>query len=99
MNKVLSIILKIHTQRVEKDEFILPAAFNGYEGFLEGDAVLTLNFRSDRMRQFATALGDEQFKGFERKFIPIDLATMTQYDKSFPYPVLFPKDAPEKHPF
>ena len=79
----------------EKDEFILPAAFNGYEGFSEGDAVLTLNFRSDRMRQFATALGDEQFKGFERKFIPIHLATMTQYDKSFPYPVLFPKDAPK----
>ena len=78
----------------EKDEFILPAAFDGYEGFLEGDAVLTLNFRSDRMRQFATALGDEQFKGFERKFVPIHLATMTQYEKSFPYPVLFSKDAP-----
>jgi 2,3-bisphosphoglycerate-independent phosphoglycerate mutase len=78
----------------EQDEFVLPTAFNGYEGFLEGDAALTLNFRSDRMRQLATALGDEQFKGFERKFIPIHLATMTQYDKSFPYPVLFPKDAP-----
>lgn len=79
----------------EKDEFVLPVAFSGYEGFSEGDAVLTLNFRSDRMRQFATALGDEEFKGFERKFVPIHLATMTQYDKSFSYPVLFPKDAPK----
>ncbi|HEX5711530.1 MAG TPA: 2,3-bisphosphoglycerate-independent phosphoglycerate mutase [Sulfuricurvum sp.] len=78
----------------EKDEFIVPTAFDGYDGFTAGDAVLTLNFRSDRMRQFVTALGDEEFKGFERKFIPIHLATITQYDKSFPYPVLFPKDAP-----
>jgi len=78
----------------EKDEFIVPTAFDGYEGISEGDAVLILNFRSDRMRQFATALGDEQFKGFERNFIPTHFATITQYDKSFPYPVLFPKDAP-----
>ncbi|MDO9306223.1 MAG: 2,3-bisphosphoglycerate-independent phosphoglycerate mutase [Sulfuricurvum sp.] len=78
----------------EQDEFIVPTAFDGYEGISEGDAVLTLNFRSDRMRQFATALGDEQFKGFERRFVPIYFATMTQYDKSFPFPVLFPKDAP-----
>jgi len=80
--------------RGENDEFIVPSAFNGYEGFKEGDAVLTLNFRSDRMRQLSSALGDPQFKGFERKFVPTHLATMTQYDKSFPYPVLFPKDAP-----
>ncbi|MDO9208080.1 MAG: 2,3-bisphosphoglycerate-independent phosphoglycerate mutase [Sulfuricurvum sp.] len=78
----------------ENDEFIVPCAFNGYEGFKEGDAVLTLNFRSDRMRQLSSALGDPEFKGFERKFVPTHLATMTQYDKSFPYPVLFPKDAP-----
>jgi 2,3-bisphosphoglycerate-independent phosphoglycerate mutase len=78
----------------ENDEFIVPCAFNGYEGFKEGDAVLTLNFRSDRMRQLSSALGDSEFKGFERKFVPTHLATMTQYDKSFPYPVLFPKDAP-----
>ena len=78
----------------EKDEFILPSAFNGYEGFQEGDAVLTLNFRSDRMRELVAALGDSQFQGFERRFIPTHLATITQYDKNFPYPVLFPKDAP-----
>lgn len=78
----------------ENDEFIIPCAFNGYEGFKEGDAVLTLNFRSDRMRQLSSALGDSEFKGFERKFVPTHLATMTQYDKSFPFPVLFPKDAP-----
>jgi 2,3-bisphosphoglycerate-independent phosphoglycerate mutase len=78
----------------EKDEFIVPCAFECYEGMQEGDAVLTLNFRSDRMRQLANALGNPDFNGFERKFIPLHLATITQYDQSFTYPVLFPKDAP-----
>lgn len=78
----------------ETDEFITPAAFDGYEGFKEGDAVLMLNFRSDRMREITTAIGDKNFSGFDRKFVPTHLATMTQYDKNFPYPVLFPKDAP-----
>jgi len=78
----------------ETDEFITPTAFDGYEGFCEGDAVLTLNFRSDRMRQLASVLGDSEFKGFERTYIPVHLATMTQYDKNLPLPVLFPKDAP-----
>jgi 2,3-bisphosphoglycerate-independent phosphoglycerate mutase len=79
----------------ESDEFITPTAFHGYEGFKEGDAVLTLNFRSDRMRELTTAIGDKEFSGFDRTFVPTHLATMTQYDKNFPYPVLFPKDAPK----
>ncbi|MGA9046202.1 2,3-bisphosphoglycerate-independent phosphoglycerate mutase [Sulfuricurvum sp.] len=79
----------------ETDEFITPTAFEGYEGFKEGDAVLMLNFRSDRMRELTTAIGDKEFSGFDRIFVPTHLATMTQYDKNFPYPVLFPKDAPE----
>jgi 2,3-bisphosphoglycerate-independent phosphoglycerate mutase len=78
----------------ESDEFITPMSFHGYEGIKEGDAVLALNFRSDRMRELITAIGDKNFNGFDRTFIPTHLATMTQYDKNFPYPVLFPKDAP-----
>lgn len=78
----------------ESDEFMTPSAFYGYEGFKEGDAVLTLNFRSDRMRELTTAIGDKDFYGFDRVFVPTHLATITQYDKNFPYPVLFPKDAP-----
>ena len=78
----------------ETDEFITPSAFEGYDGIKEGDAVLMLNFRSDRMRELTTAIGDKNFSGFARPFVPTHLATMTQYDKSFPYPVLFPKDAP-----
>ncbi len=79
----------------ETDEFIVPAAFDGYDGFKEGDAVLTTNFRSDRMREIVTAIGDAGFDGFERTFVPVNLATMTEYDKSFAYPVLFRKESPK----
>jgi len=79
----------------ETDEFIEPVAFAGYEGLQEGDAVIVTNFRSDRVREITTALGDPHFDAFERTFIPLHIATMTQYDASFPYPVLFPKEAPE----
>ena len=82
-------------EKGETDEFIEPVAFSGYEGMKEGDAVIVTNFRADRVREITTALGDPQFDAFERKFIPLHIATMTQYDASFPYPVLFPKKAPE----
>ena len=78
----------------ETDEFVEPTAFEGYNGFEDGDSVLTINFRSDRMREMVTAIGDEKFTGFERKHVNVSLATMTEYDKSFSYPVLFSKDAP-----
>lgn len=77
------------------DEFIIPTAFDGYDGFLDGDAVLTINFRSDRMRELATAIGDKNFDGFERDTKAVNLATITEYDKSFPYPVLFKKESPK----
>ncbi|MBL0708308.1 MAG: 2,3-bisphosphoglycerate-independent phosphoglycerate mutase [Sulfurimonas sp.] len=79
----------------ETDEFVEPTAFKGYDGMQDGDSVLTINFRSDRMRELVTALGDDSFSHFERKILDINLATMTEYDKSFSYPVLFSKEVPE----
>ena len=79
----------------ETDEFIQPTAFEGYNGMKDGDAVLTINFRSDRMRELVTALAGDTFSEFTRKDIKIHLATITEYDKSFSYPVLFKKDAPK----
>ncbi len=79
----------------ETDEFIEPVAFDGYEGMLEGDSVLTINFRSDRMREMVTALGAKDFNGFSRDNLNLNLATITEYDKSYSYPVLFRKDVPK----
>ena len=79
----------------ETDEFVEPTAFEGYDGMQDGDAVLTVNFRSDRMREMVTALADPSFSGFSQRALKINLATITEYNKSFPYPVLFSKDAPK----
>ena len=79
----------------ETDEFVEPTAFEGYDGMQEGDSVLTINFRSDRMRELVSALADKNFTNFERRVENIHLATITEYDKSFPYPVMFKKDAPK----
>lgn len=79
----------------ETDEFIIPTAFDGYTGIKNGDAILTVNFRSDRMREMVTALANENFDGFKRDFLNIHLATLTEYDKSFTYDVLFKKEAPK----
>ncbi|MDH5464859.1 MAG: 2,3-bisphosphoglycerate-independent phosphoglycerate mutase [Thiovulaceae bacterium] len=79
----------------ETDEFILPTAFHAYNGMQEGDAFLSINFRSDRVREIVTALGDKNFDGFDREFKKLHIATMTEYDKSFSYPVLFSKEVPK----
>jgi len=79
----------------ETDEFVEPTAFEGYDGMQDGDAVLTVNFRSDRMREMVTAIGDTTFSGFTKRSVDVNLATITEYNKSFSYPVLFSKDAPE----
>ena len=77
------------------DEFIEPVAFGSYEGMQDGDALLTVNFRSDRMREIVTAIGSKNFNEFERKALNIHLATITEYDKNFPYPVMFKKEPPK----
>ena len=79
----------------ETDEFVEPTAFGAYEGMKEGDSVLTINFRSDRMREMVSAIGSNDFDSFAKKHLSVNLATMTEYDKSFTYPVLFRKDAPK----
>ncbi len=79
----------------ETDEFIQPIALNGYDGLHAGDVVIITNFRSDRVREITTALGAEAFEPFSRPTIPLHITTMTQYDASFSYPVLFPKEAPK----
>ena len=79
----------------ETDEFVEPVALNGYEGMREGDSVIIANFRSDRVREITSALGDEKFTEFKREYIPLNIATMTKYDASFSFPVVFPKKTPD----
>jgi len=77
------------------DEFIIPTAFDGYEGMRDGDGVIFFNFRSDRMREIVTALGDKSFQEFEREPKNLFIATMTEYHKEFSYPIIFKKERPQ----
>ena len=81
--------------RGETDEFITPTVIVEHgiplAPMRDGDAVLCFNFRSDRMRQIVRALMDEDFPHFDRGERPrLTLATMTQYDETFRYPIAFP---------
>ena len=49
----------------------------------DGDAVITWNFRSDRMRQIIRSIAIAGFDGFDVKDRPaLHVATMTQYDQT-----------------
>ena len=74
------------------DEFIEPAAFNGFGGISEGDGVVFINFRNDRMREIVAAFGASEFSEFKRSFTMKNLITMTEYDANFSFPVLFEND-------
>jgi len=76
------------------DEFIEPASFNDYGGMMPEDGVIFINFRNDRMRQLVRAFGDENFDGFKRELLPLHIVTMTSYDSSFAYPVMFEPSLP-----
>jgi len=71
------------------DEFIEPIALTDYDGFEHGDGVIFCNFRSDRMREIVRATGAGEFEYFKRSMTDVRLLTMTEYDKTLNFPVLF----------
>lgn len=77
------------------DEFIVPTAFSGYDGLKQNDGVIFCNFRSDRMREISSVFANSNFSEFPVFEQKLNIATMTQYDKNTPLPILFPKDSPE----
>ena len=78
------------------DEFIRPVVITDTAGkaigpIADGDSVLFFNFRADRARQLTRAIALDSFDGFERPHRPaVHYATMTAYDRTFDFPVVFP---------
>ncbi len=91
--------------RGETDEFITPTRVGAEGRVRAGDSVLCFNFRPDRMRQIVRALaepgfgsGDEQLPGWNGRggAAPVRrLATMTEYQHGWSYPVAFESARPE----
>jgi 2,3-bisphosphoglycerate-independent phosphoglycerate mutase len=91
-------------RRGETDEFITPTAVGSEGRIREQDSVLCFNFRPDRMREIVRALAEPDFgEGVEelpgwrgRGGTPAvrRLATMTEYQQGWPYPVAFSSARP-----
>jgi len=60
------------------DEFVVPVVIDGYPGLNDGDSVLMVNFRPDRIRQISEALTSPVFDGFERGPLDIRYTTMME---------------------
>ncbi len=83
-------------ERGEGDEFIQPTVIKGHHGIAENEPTLFFNFRSDRARQLSAAFGLSEFTGFERKNVGLrKIYCMTEYDATFPFPVLFKTHIPD----
>ena len=81
--------------RGETDEFLKPTVIveDGHPvaPMRDGDAVICVNYRSDRMRQIVRAMTDPAFDGFDVSTRPkLHVVTMTQYDQTFTVPIAFP---------
>lgn len=79
------------------DEFVLPHVCEGYKGMHDGDSLMMVNFRADRVRQILTALLDPEFKEFtpHKKITFAATLGMANYSQKLTafIPPLF-----EKHP-
>ena len=68
------------------DEFIEPVRIDkSFRGIQDGEPLFFFNFRADRMKQLIT--------GLHHRLPSSPFITMTKYDKSYPYEVIFTKQS------
>ena len=77
------------------DEFIEPASMSYFHGIDKDDGVIFANFRNDRMRELSKAIGIKDFSQFKREKGTFESITMTEYDASYPFPVMFASIPPK----
>jgi 2,3-bisphosphoglycerate-independent phosphoglycerate mutase len=83
-------------EREETDEFVKPTVIGDYDGAAAGDVAFFINFRPDRAREMTRALAEPGFDEFTRAGGPqLELTTMTEYRKGWPYPVAFAEARPK----
>ncbi|MDR2870737.1 MAG: 2,3-bisphosphoglycerate-independent phosphoglycerate mutase [Deferribacteraceae bacterium] len=77
------------------DEFIKPVIVKGVDGAIcDGDSLIFMNFRSDRMREILSVFYKDNFDGFDRGAKPaVDMRTMTEYDETMPVEAIFKSES------
>ncbi|MBA2301203.1 MAG: 2,3-bisphosphoglycerate-independent phosphoglycerate mutase [Acidobacteria bacterium] len=90
----LDAVQRSHAEGVT-DEFVKPVVIVDPDEtpigpVRDGDSVVFFNFRADRSRQITRALAVDDFEGFARRARPaVHYTTMTEYDRTFTFPVVF----------
>ncbi len=81
--------------RDQGDEFVEPTVITPV-GIRDGDAVVFMNFRSDRARQFSQALVEPGFDAFDcgRRPQLSAFATLTQYQDGLPARIAYRSETP-----
>lgn len=67
----------------ETDEFIKPIKTKDFQAIEDGDAVICINFRTDRCREITQVLTQKAFEEFDMKPLNLHYTTMTEYSKDF----------------
>jgi len=73
----------------QTDEFLKPRKIKGYAGVQNDDAIIFVNFRTDRPRQITKAIVEMEFEGWERKPLPVFYVAMADYYKPMNAKVAF----------
>lgn len=85
-------------ERGETDEFVQATAIvpdnTPPVRFEQGDALVFMNYRSDRARQITRPFIEPDFEGFEREYTPKPgaIVSLTEYSEEFRVPVAFPPE-------
>lgn len=85
--------------RGETDEFVkatlIAAPGTSPVSIADGDAIVFMNFRSDRTRELTRAFIEPDFAEFERARVPrlSEYCTLTQYHKDFQVAIAFPPES------
>lgn len=86
-------------ERDENDEFVSASAILDSEGnpikVNDGDALIFMNFRADRARQFTRCFTESDFDGFNRKSQPklSSFVMLTEYAADIEAPAAYPPEA------
>ncbi|HEX5793472.1 MAG TPA: 2,3-bisphosphoglycerate-independent phosphoglycerate mutase, partial [Rheinheimera sp.] len=91
--------LEMAYQRDENDEFVKATAILSANGnpvqMQDGDALIFMNFRADRARQFSRAFINDDFSGFTRQHRPLlsSFVMLTEYAADIKAPCAYPPES------
>jgi len=67
----------------ETDEFLKPILTQDFMQIADGDAVVCVNFRTDRCREITQVLTQKEMEAYDMKPLSLHYTTMTEYSKDF----------------